>query len=81
MKNEIPWDFDQKAWDLGTGHRNPNRIKIIIDMLQEFWSKNPDYRFGQVMANFLLANNIENLGELYRLEDEDFFIKFKKYAK
>ena len=40
--------------------RNPERIPEVLKELEEFWKQNPDWRLGQVIANFsyeLMGNN------------------------
>ena len=33
--------------------RNPNRIKPFLEILEKAWLQVPDWRFGQLMVNFL----------------------------
>lgn len=33
--------------------RNPDRIKPFLNTLEKAWNKVPDWRFGQLMVNFL----------------------------
>lgn len=33
--------------------RSPDRIKPFLNILEECWNKVPDWRFGQLMVNFL----------------------------
>lgn len=33
--------------------RDPNRIKPFLETLEKAWKKVPDWRFGQLMVNFL----------------------------
>ena len=31
--------------------RDPKRIKVILNLIEEYWNDNPDYRFGQMLIN------------------------------
>lgn len=33
--------------------RNPDRIKPFLNTLEKAWNEVPDWRFGQLMMNFL----------------------------
>lgn len=57
--------------------RNPNRIANFMYELGEIWGQNlPDWRFGQLMANF-----ISEVGDPFYLEEDDFLEKLKKYVQ
>lgn len=43
--------------------RNPKRIDEFCDALKEMWHRAPDWRFGQLMSNFL--------GEVYTKSGKD----------
>ena len=45
--------------------RDPKRIKRILKLLQEIWTKHPDLRLTQVIGNCF------NYGDLYYIEDEN----------
>jgi hypothetical protein len=32
--------------------RDKNRIKRILNLIEEIWKENPDQRFGQLLINF-----------------------------
>lgn len=55
--------------------RNPNRIKGILEQLEEIWSKYPDLRLGQLLLNVL--------GDpaLYYIEDQALMDYLKNYYK
>lgn len=36
--------------------RDPNRIKKIMNELEELWEKNSDWRFGQLLSNIDFYN-------------------------
>jgi len=37
--------------------RNKNRIDKILQLLGILWSKNPDYRFGQLLINYSIVED------------------------
>lgn len=37
--------------------RDPNRIDIICDTLKELWYRFPDYRFTQLLSNFVICSS------------------------
>lgn len=57
--------------------RDPNRIYQLCDKLKEYWGRVPDWRFGQLLCNFLGAE----LGnkDLFYVEDNAFMIMLDKY--
>lgn len=68
--------------------RNPKRIPIILKQIENEWKKNPDIRFGQVIANILdikpLYINDEVQGftskiDPFYLEDTEFLKMIKNY--
>lgn len=57
--------------------RDPQRIDDFMDELGELWkNKVPDWRFGQLMYNFLCAK-----GDPFYWEEDEFLKKFKKYLE
>ncbi len=50
--------------------RNPERIKPIIDRLEEIWKENPDFRLGQLIM--VVAMTGEHNPKLFYMEDEVF---------
>lgn len=50
--------------------RNPERIKPIIDRLEEIWKENPDFRLGQLIM--VIAKTGEHNPKMFYMEDEDF---------
>lgn len=44
--------------------RNPQRIKPILERIEEIWKKHPDLRLGQIMANLDSCS-------LYYIEDDE----------
>ena len=47
--------------------RNPNRIPEILALLQEGWSKVPDWRFGQLIENIKRDIGVR---DLFYIEDD-----------
>ena len=48
--------------------RNPKRIKLILEKIEQIWTKNPDLRLIQLLSNVLYnANKIEKGN--YKLEE------------
>lgn len=57
--------------------RDPQRIDGFMDELGNLWkNKVPDWRFGQLMYNFLCAK-----GDPFYWEEDEFLKKFKKYLE
>jgi len=50
--------------------RNPKRIPVIIETLEEIWEKNPDLRFGQLVSN--LYGKYFRDKDMFFVEDDDF---------
>lgn len=47
--------------------RDPKRIELVLNKLNEFWQYVPDWRFGQLVCN--LQKMREN--DLFYMEDEE----------
>ncbi len=57
--------------------RDPQRIDKFMDELGKLWrEKVPDWRFGQLMYNFLSSK-----GDPFYWEEDDFLKKFKEYLE
>ena len=56
--------------------RNPDRIDEFCNRLAAAWHKLPDWRFGQLMANFF-----EACGDPFYWEEDTFLAKLKKYLE
>lgn len=61
--------------------RDPNRIPVMLEVIRQIWTANPDLRLGQ-----LIGNSIDDVRRLYYLEDdkmlanlEDCYGKFEDY--
>lgn len=56
--------------------RDPNRIKRITFLLEEYWKRNPDFRLGQIVSN--LSNQSGFSIDIFYIEDdiiENFLLK------
>lgn len=49
--------------------RDPGRIPIIINELQQIWKSNPDYRLGQLISVFTKPK--EPCHEMFNIEDDE----------
>lgn len=59
--------------------RNPNRIEPFLKEIGKVWrEKAPDWRFGQLMVNFLpyLQNKV---GDVWFPEEDEFLLTFKQF--
>lgn len=57
--------------------RGPNRIKPFLAVLEECWSRVPDWRFGQLISNFQLQAG----RDLFYIEDDVMEEMLKEYCK
>lgn len=55
--------------------RDPKRIEEILNKIEKLWKKHPDTRFGQLISNIVLDE------ELYYLEDDRFLKKMEIFEK
>lgn len=58
--------------------RDPNRIKPIIQKLEDYWTRNPDLRLGQIIANCVRAHDGRLNCDPFYLEDEDLVAGLEK---
>ena len=56
---------------------NTKQIKSTIKNLEKLWLGNPNLRFGQLVYNILVP---EDLNHLYNIEDQDSLKKIIKYG-
>lgn len=63
--------------------RDKNRIKPFLEKLEGYWNKVPDWRFGQLMINFLgqLPRDPFFYEEKEMEEELDKFFSETKYTK
>jgi hypothetical protein len=55
--------------------RNPDRIDIILNLIEKIWKHYPDLRFGQLIENILYADNI------FYTEDDELEAKLLAFMK
>jgi len=56
--------------------RDPNRMDAFLEELKKEWQKVPDWRFIQLMYNFIDATSAS-----FYLEEDEFIEKLRKYMK
>ena len=56
--------------------RDPERIDIITQALQRLWKKYPNWRFGQLIENIRLDNDID----IFYIEDYEWLEWIKKFT-
>ena len=56
--------------------RDPKRIPKFLALLQEYWEKVPDWRFGQLIENI---KRFSGKSDLFYLEDDEFEQLLKNY--
>ena len=59
--------------------RDPNRIPVMLEMLENIWERNPDMRFGQLIN--LLYPVYEAEIPLYGISDEVLLKEIKTYIQ
>ena len=50
--------------------RDPKRIKPILTQLEDYWTKNPDLRLGQIIANCVRAYDGKLNCDPFYIEDD-----------
>ena len=61
--------------------RNPKRIGAFLSVLKRVWSEVPDWRFGQLMSNFLGWYVTETKRDIFFPEDDEMLEYLKRYEK
>ena len=56
--------------------RDPKRIKPLLMEIEKQWERFPDWRFGQLIYNFICET-----GDPFYWEEEEFLAKLKDYLK
>ena len=52
--------------------RNPNRIKPFCNRLRKYWEEEcPDWRFGQMICNFIGFCRSMNQQDIFFIEDDE----------
>ena len=59
--------------------RDPNRIQPFLEKIEEFWMKNPDFRFGQLIVWITRTNEI--MPKFFYMEDEIVLEKLEELEK
>lgn len=59
--------------------RDIKRIKPFLAKIEEYWLKNQDLRFGQIVMNIVQSENSNST--VYYIEDEAFLEKLKDFQK
>lgn len=54
--------------------RDINRIDPFLEKIGELWKRVPDWRFGQLMYNFL-----SEIGDPFYLSEDEFLKKLDEY--
>ena len=57
--------------------RDVKRIKLICNLVELLWDKFPQYRFGQILSNFIFGHHTD----IFFLEDEITEAKLKRAIK
>ncbi|MCL1668579.1 hypothetical protein M2T82_10945 [Elizabethkingia ursingii] len=55
--------------------RNPDRIKIVLEQIEQLWITNPDFRFGQLIMN--ITQTGEHNPKLFYMEEDELLEKIK----
>jgi hypothetical protein len=58
-----------------TPMRNPDRIKIVLEQIEQLWITNPDFRFGQLIMN--ITQTGEHNPKLFYMEEDELLEKIK----
>ena len=61
--------------------RDPRRIYPFLKKLQECWEEVPDWRFGQLMCNFLGDVATKTNRDVFFIEDEEMLSLLEEYFK
>lgn len=56
--------------------RNPERMKPFLEQIKEVWLEFPDWRFSQLICNFIREN-----GDPFYLEEDEFATRLRKWVK
>ena len=60
--------------------RDSSRIPCYCAVLRDVWDEVPDWRFGQLIANFFRWLNAEvGVEDIFFLEDDKFFSYLEEY--
>lgn len=59
--------------------RNPNRINKFCEELRKMWHRVPDWRFGQLMSNFLGDVCTQSGKDIWFIEEPEMLEYVKSY--
>jgi len=59
--------------------RDPKRIDEFCDELKKMWHRVPDWRFGQLMSNFLGDVSYKTKHDIWFIEEPEMLKFVKKY--
>jgi len=55
--------------------RNSDRIKIVLEQIEQLWITNPDFRFGQLIMN--ITQTVDYNLKLFYMEEDELLEKIK----
>lgn len=59
--------------------RDPKRIKPLLERIEQLWTNNPDFRFGQLIMS--ITKTGEHNPKLFNMEEEEFLEKINETEK
>ena len=59
--------------------RDPKRIAVFIEKLRGYWACLPDWRFGQLMSNFLGYVVEQTKRDIFFIEDDEMLVLLDKF--
>lgn len=59
--------------------RDPKRIKLLLEKIEQLWTNNPDFRFGQLIMS--ITKTGEHNPKLFNMEEEEFLEKITELEK
>ncbi len=73
ITNELLFDCGLLDYEIkklkGVNMRNPNRIPVMLEVLEEIWKKSPDLRLGQLM--FIITDKYFKDRDTFNIEDDE----------
>ena len=57
--------------------RDPKRIDVFCNELKEIWGKLPDWRFFQLIGNYVRYHG----GDCFYVEDDDAIVGLREYVE
>lgn len=59
--------------------RDTKRIKPLLEKIEQLWTNNPDFRFGQLIMS--ITKTGEHNPKLFNMEEEEFLEKINELEK